>query len=143
MQYNQLSTIHSWYKGMSDQIWNVLYNEVSSISSFNLEIQMGWPRTTYQLVLVDANLDDLILKRAYDKQIPTCSLKFLHLFSLKFAWQLIYEELKSLFTMGQCRFKVALYMKPYLIFIIFLNHFSIKRIRVSANKIAFWGTWGE
>ena len=110
MQCNQLYTVDSWYKGMSGQIWNVLYIGVSSISSFKLEIQMGWPRTTYQLVLVDANLDGPILKRAYDKQIPTCSLKFLHLFSLKFAWQLIYEELESLFTMGQFHFKVALYM---------------------------------
>ena len=96
MQCYQLCTAHSWYKGMSGQIWNVLYIEVSSILSFNLEIQIGWPRTTYQLVLVDANLDGPILKRAYDKQIPTCSLKFLHLFSSKFAWQLIYAGLSSL-----------------------------------------------
>ena len=81
-------------------------------------------KNTYQLVLVDANLDGPILKRAYDKQIPTCSLKFLHLFSLKFAWQLIYEELSHYLQRGQCHFKVALYMKPYLILIIFLHHFS-------------------
>ena len=138
MQCNQLCTVHSWYKGMSGQIWNVLYIEVSSISSFNLEIQMGWPRTTYQLVLVDANLDGPILKRAYDKQIPTCSLKFLHLFSLKFAWQPIYEELSHYLQRGQCHFKVAFELLcTYNLISYFLVNCSQKRYECKTNWPAY------